>query len=105
MDFFQQSKYLLNQVDMRLKLVRAQPEFALMKLKADPADAFTAAKIVVEDAILYVRKVKVAPIVINDHIMGLRNQNSIYPVQRCEVLSYTIPMGSLHYDKDNLFRS
>jgi hypothetical protein len=104
LDFFQQSKYLLGKVDIRLKLVRAQAEFALMKLPADNGVA-PRAKIMIEDAVLYVRKVRVAASVINGHEAGLQRQNVIYPLQRCEVVSYTIPHGSLHYDKDNLFRS
>ena len=92
---------------MRIKLIRAQLEFALMKLVAvtNPVTLPVAAKIIIEDAILYIRKVKIAPSVINGHEHGLMKQNAIYPLQRCEVISYTIPQGSLHFDKDNLFRS
>ena len=110
LDFLQQSKYLLGQVDMHIKLVKSQPEFALHKLAAPGAApgtlaALTPCKIVFEDAILYVRKVRVAPSVILGHENGLAKQNVKYPIQRCEVVSYTIPQGSLRYEKDNLFRS
>ena len=62
-------------------------------------------KIVIEDVTLYVRKVKVASSVITCHEIGLTKHNATYPLQRCEIISYAIPQGSLLYDKDNLFRS
>jgi hypothetical protein len=98
LDFLQQNKLLLSQVDINIKLVRTQPTFALLKAAA------VNAKIIIEDAELIIRKVRVAPSVINGHESGLTKRNVIYPLNRCQVISHTIPAGSLQYTKDNLFR-
>ena len=50
------------------------------------------------------RKVHISPSVINGNEQGLLKQNAIYPIQRCEVISHTVPQGSQTYDKSDLFR-
>ena len=71
LDFFRQSRYLLSQVNMRLKFVRAKSEFALMAFGA------TNFKVNITSAILYVRRVLMNPKVINDHSHGLKSNNVI----------------------------
>jgi len=103
LDFFQQSRYLLGGVDIRLRLIRSSTAFAVMQLQ-DPGTANVAIKVIIEKAVLYMRKVHISPSVINGHEAGLLKQNAIYPIQRCEVISHTIPSGSQTYDKGDLFR-
>ena len=97
LDFFRQSRYLLSQVNMRLKFVRAKSEFALMAFGA------TNFKVNITSAILYVRRVLMNPKVINDHSHGLKSNNAIYPVNHTELTTFTIPVGAMSHTRDRLF--
>ena len=57
LDLFQQSKYLINGVDLRLRLNRTSPDFSL--LGTDNG------KIVIQDVALFVRKVKPSAVISN----------------------------------------
>ena len=95
LDFMTQGKYLINQVDVHLKLIRAKPEFCLIG---------TAARVVIEDAVLYVRRVKVSPGVIMKHAEQMSQMNALYPIQHSQLITYTIPSGAHSHTKDGLFR-
>ena len=101
LDMFTQSRYLLNQIDMRLRLDRSKPEFCFIRT----GDANTkTVKVDIENAILYVRRVKVDAATLQMNENQLKVQNAVYPVQRTEMLSYTISKGDLSHCKENLFR-
>ena len=55
-DVFKKKKLILNCVDLTVKLHRHKPEFCL--LSADTAPAY---KIIIVDAILYVKKIELTP--------------------------------------------
>ena len=95
LDFMTQGKYLINQVDVHLKLIRAKPEFCLMG---------TAARVDIESAVLYVRRVKVSPGVIMKHAEQMTQVNALYPVQHSRLITYTIPAGTQSHTRDGLFR-
>ena len=59
LDFFRQTRYLLSQVNMRLKFIRAKSDFSLI--------SFSGAnfKVNITSAVLYVRKVLMNPKVIH----------------------------------------
>jgi hypothetical protein len=57
LDLFCQDKYLLNHVDLKIKLRRSRDAFALM---ADAANY----KIKIKEMALYVRKVQLSPAVV-----------------------------------------
>lgn len=97
LNFFRQSQFLLSQTPMRIKLLPSKPEFAL---NAYGTKEF---KIEFEEVILYVPRFTLNPSVINGHATGLKRQNAIYPLQHCEVTTYTIPKGQQSYTKDRLF--
>ena len=59
---------------------------------------------VIEQAILYVRRVKVNPAVMLGHEIGLKSSNAIYPIQQSELLSFTISKGNKSHVQDNLLR-
>ncbi len=98
LDFFNQPKYLLPNVDVRVALSRSKNEFSLNVV--GPAQP----KIEMLDAIMYVRRVQVAPAVHLGHQIGLLTKNAVYPYNRSQVISYAIAKGSLSYFKDNLFQ-
>ena len=93
LDFFQQSRYLISGVDIRLRLMRTQPQFCVMQLPDATVGSAIAAeiaiKVVIEKAVLHMRMARISPSVINGHEAGLAKQNAVYPIQRCEVISHT----------------
>ena len=95
-DIFQQDRYLLNKVDMHIKLVRSPQTFHLM------TDG-TAVKTVIEDAVLYARQVKVNPTITNEHNQLLSTGlHAKYPIRRGVVSTFTIAQGSMSANKDNV---
>ena len=73
-DLFMQERFLVNGVDMKLKLSRSKPEFVLM---GDSADY----QIKLEQVHLYVRKVTLNPAVLLAHAKALDKTPAKYPVQ------------------------
>jgi hypothetical protein len=96
-DFFNQPKYLLPGVNVRIQLQRNKSAFALVVgNNSQPLIELT-------KAILYVRRVKVNTALALGHQMGLMKQNAIYPITKTQIITYTISRGSLSYFKDNIF--
>lgn len=101
LDMLTQPRYLLNQVDIRLRLDRSKPEFCLQRF----GTGNTKTGIVqIEEAILYVRRVKLDSATLQMTEEQLKLQNAVYPIQRTEMLSYTISRGDLSHSKENMFR-
>jgi len=97
-DIFFQDRLILNRVNLRLKLNRAKNSFCLVS--SAPGAAF---KVVITEAILYARKVKVASSVTPGHAAALKETAAKYPIRRvdCKVLS--TPGGFSSFMPDNLF--
>ena len=95
---FFQDRLILNGVNLRLKLNRAKNSFSLVS-SVHGANF----KVVITEAILYVRKVKVASSVTLGHAVALKQTPAKYPIRRvdCKVLS--IPSGFSSFTPDNLF--
>ena len=85
LDLFCQEKYLLNHVDLKIKLRRSRDVFALM---AD-ADNY---KIKIKD--LAVRM---------GHVKAFEKTSCKYPIRRVEVKVDTVPRGNMNYVQDNMF--
>ena len=100
LDFFRQSRFLLCNTSMRLKLTLNKPEFLLNVFGT--VDKF---KIHVEDITIYIRRVAANPSVIRGHAEGLNRANAIYPIQHTKLLTFTIPKGQKSFMKDGLFPS
>lgn len=98
-DFFQMKRYLLNQVDVKVKLYRSTPAFSL--LSAMPAADF---KIDIVDVCLLARKIRVNPAVIFAHSEMLISTNAKYPFTRTDCRQQSIPQGSVSFHWDNLFQ-
>jgi hypothetical protein len=69
-----QDRYMLNEVNAKIKLIRSQDAFCLM---ATGAQQF---KVVVTEASLLVRKVKISPSVYLAHAKTLENGTAKYPI-------------------------
>ena len=96
LDLFCQDKYLLNHVDLKIKLRRSRDAFALV---ADAANY----KIKIKEMSLYVRKVQLSPAVRMGHVKALEKTICKYPVRRVEVKVDTVPTGNMNYVQDNMF--
>ena len=97
-DIFFQDRLILNGVNLRLKLNRAKNSFCLVS-SVHGANF----KVVITEAILYIRKVKVASSVTLRHAVALKQTPAKHPIRRvdCKVLS--IPSGFSSFTPDNLF--
>ncbi|XP_063912035.1 uncharacterized protein F54H12.2-like [Zophobas morio] len=95
-DLFNQNKFLINGVELRIKLVRSRNNFALMS-------AGTKGKIQINNATLLVRRVKINPTVMLAHAKALELTTAKYPITRTEIKILTLPQGVLSKSLDNIF--
>jgi hypothetical protein len=95
LDLFCQDKYLLNHVNLKIKLRRSRDAFALV---ADAANY----KIKIKKMALYVRKVQLSPAVRMGHVKALEKTSCKYPVRRVEVKVDSVPTGNMNYVQDNM---
>ncbi|KAJ6642656.1 Pre-mRNA cleavage complex 2 protein Pcf11, partial [Pseudolycoriella hygida] len=78
-DLFNVDKYLLSGVDMAIKLQRADQSFHIMGT-SDAQGTFE-----LKDAVLYVRKVKIAPGTLLAHHKVLSSTTAKYPINRVDI--------------------
>ncbi|KAK3105443.1 hypothetical protein FSP39_025379 [Pinctada imbricata] len=98
-DLFKMNRYLLNQVNVNIKLYRSKPEFCLLS-STDGASY----KVLFEDIRLQVAKVKVNPAVIYAQSQALSQTNAKYPFTQTIIKQMTIPSGSTNFTYDNIFQ-
>ena len=94
-DIFNQEKFLLNGVELKLRLVRSRDTFSLMGVEGY--------KIKITEANLLVRRVKVSPSVLISHAKGLEKHTAKYPITRADVKTNTISTGVRSASLDNVF--
>ena len=99
-DVFHMNRFLLNNVEVSLKLYPSRPEFYIMATGADDKKY----KVVLEDVIFKVYMVRVSPGVILGHAKALETRNALYNYTRCETKSYSIPKGTHSFNLDNVFQ-
>lgn len=95
-DFFNQDHFLLNNVELRIKLIRNRDAFSLMSTAGTE-------KIKLLDATLYVRKVVISPTVLLAHAQALEKSPAKYAVNRVDIKTVTIGQGLRDKNIDNLF--
>lgn len=95
-DFFNQDHFLLNNVELRIKLIRNRDAFTLMSTAGNE-------KIKLMDATLYVRKVIVSPSVLLAHAQALEKAPAKYAVNRVDIKTVTIGQRLRDKNIDNLF--
>ena len=103
LDFFNQPKYLIPGVNVRIRLTLASPLFALKWPAAKANTANTDIRFQIDQCIIYARRVKVNPSIETGHIMGLKKHNAKYPYTKSKTINYSIPTGTQTYIKENLF--
>jgi len=90
-DIFFQVRLILNGVNLRLKLNSAKNSFCLVS--SVPGANF---RVVITEAMLYVRKVKVTSSITLEHAAALKETTAKYPIRRvdCKVF-FSSPEGSV----------
>lgn len=97
-DLFFQPRYLINGVDLRLKLIRHKDAFSLMT--NTPAAGY---KIKIESCTLFVRKIKVSPSVALAHERALEKSTAKYPIDRVVTKVISVPVGQMSLQQDHVF--
>ncbi|XP_070550460.1 uncharacterized protein F54H12.2-like [Ptychodera flava] len=97
-DIFFQKKHLLNGVDIKIKFNRAKDAFCLMS--SQPQQRY---RVDILEASLLVRRVKVAPSILQAHAQALEFAPARYPINRVECKSYTVTPGHLSFTRENIF--
>lgn len=96
-DLFNQDKFLINGVEMGVRLIRSKDSFCLMQ----PRDAIDR-KVIIKDIALLVRRVKVSPTVLINHAKSLSQTTAKYPISRVEVKSFILHSGINNETLDNI---
>jgi len=92
-DIFFQDRYMLNEVGVKIKLIRSKNDFCVMG----------AGKAVITHASLFVRKVKIMPSVFLAHAKTLERGTAKYPIRRVVCKSFAIPEHYLDVSHEKLF--
>jgi len=94
-DIFFQNRYMLNEMGVKIKLIRSKDTFCLM------GDANY--KIKITHVSLFVRKVKVMPSVFLAHAKAMERETAKYPIRRVVCKSFIIPQNYLDMNHKKLF--
>ncbi|XP_057335056.1 uncharacterized protein F54H12.2-like [Microplitis mediator] len=86
-DIFNQERFLINGVEMRLRLTRARETFCLMDGSPNGCN------FVITEASLIVRRAKISPGILLAHARMLAKTTVKYPLTRVEVKAVSIPAG------------
>ena len=97
-DLFFQDRFLPNDINIRIRLVRNKDAFCLMSTAAGAAY-----KVRILECKLYVRKVKLSPSIFLAHAKALEVGNVKFPVRRAICKTFTIPRGNLDATQESLF--
>ena len=98
LDMSFQSRYLLNGIEIKYKLIRSKDSFCLHG-NANQAEN----KVSLKEVSLFCRKVKPNPSIQLAHVKALQHGTAKYPLRRVEVKTFTIPQGNRSFSKESLF--
>ena len=96
-DIFNSDRYLLNGVDITIKLNRNKPQFYLMM-----TDDKLNISIKIKNALLFLRKAKISPQILLAHSMALEKATAKYPIKRVVVKTFTIGQNMPDFTTPNL---
>ena len=98
-DVFNQSKYMLNGVTMKVRMTRSKDSFVL-NAKSDVTESF---KVDILSAKLFVRKLKITPSLCLAHERILQQKTAKHPITHVECKVIHLPQGQKSFTHDNLF--
>ena len=94
-DIFNQNRYLLNGVTLRMRMTRSKDQFVLMGVGDHQVEIISAK--------LWMRKLKIAPSLALAHEKMLTKKTAKYPLTRVEVKVFHLPQGQKSFTHDALF--
>ena len=97
-DVMNMSRYIINGVDIKFRLTRSNELFHLFNVNDN-----VAYKTTIEHISMFVRKIKLNPVVSLAHNKALETRTAKYPLKRVSIKTFSIPTGQLSATKDNLF--
>ena len=100
-DISLQNRYLLNGVQVTLKLWPQKELFRLMGVESDTSKGF---KVELVDAVLKVCTVKVSPGVQIGHAEALKISPALYPFEKSTIKTFSIPRGYYDMNIDDIFQ-
>ena len=98
-DTFNVSRYLLNEVDVRLKLFQSKQEFLLMSSVAGKKY-----KVIITEVMLKAAMVGIHPDILKSHARTLKDKPAIYPFNRTDVKTFAVPKGQYNVNLDDIFQ-
>ncbi|XP_053568362.1 uncharacterized protein F54H12.2-like [Bombina bombina] len=96
-DLFFQEKFIINGVDLRIRLTRNKDSFCLMSADPEPF------KIQILQASLFVKRVQISAAVRIGHAQGLLAGHAKYTIDRVGLKVYSIAQGTRVCNFENLF--
>ena len=97
-EIFFQDRYMLNEVNVKVRLVRNKDSFCLMSGEANPSY-----KVKLISAVLLVRKVQLSPSVFLANAKALESGLAKYLIKRAVCKTNTIPADNLDGNHEKLF--
>ena len=98
-DTFNMSRYLLNEVDVRLKLFQSKHDFRLMSSVAGKKY-----KVIITEVMLKAAMVGIYPDILKSHARALKDIPAIYPFNRTDVKTFAVPKGQYNVNLDDIFQ-
>ena len=98
LDMSFQSRYVLNGIEIKYRLIRAKDSFCLHG-NADQAEN----QVSLKEVSLFCQKVKPNPSIQLAHAKVLQPGTAKHPLRRVEVKTFTIPQGNRSFSKESLF--
>ncbi len=99
-DFADSKRYLINGVNLHIRLFRTRPEFNLMS-----GEDNASYKVKIEDVYLRVCKIQPNVSMITSHAKMLKHNTVKYPFTKSDVKAVSLTKGQLNYTVDNLFQN
>ena len=97
-DFFFQPKYLISNVPLRVKINRNDAEFYMVSAAGGNYG------VQINEAVLWVRRVEIAPAIELAHAKALlAGKSALYPMHRGEIEVVSVPQYQQTVTKDNMF--
>jgi len=94
-DIFFQDRYMLNEVNVKIKFTRSKDAFCLL------ADGNLTVRIMAAE--LFVRKVRLSPSVFLAHANATQHGTAKYPIKRVVCKTFTVPIGFFDVSNEKLF--
>lgn len=98
LDICDQSRFILNGMEIKLALWPSKESFRLMSPVAKKQF-----KITITSAVLHVCKITLSPFVIAAHGAQIENTPAVYPMERSQIKAFELNSGKMGFDLENIF--